>query len=86
MSVIIKGLDMPTNCYDCEFSFFIKQKIMPDITAVKSRLVCLPEGRIIKHGYFRRAEWCPIIEIPKPHGAIVEVDVADTSVLLDAEE
>lgn len=85
MSIIIKRLDAPKSCYDCEFGKFLKREITPDIREIESVLVCIPEGRIVKDGA-RRPEWCPIIEIPKPHGAIVEVDVADTPVLLDAEE
>lgn len=74
MSVIIKNVSKPSGCYNCVF----------ERSDSNSEPYCSlsPLGTITGTV---PPEWCPIIEIPNPHGAIVEVDEADTPVLLDAE-
>ena len=63
MSILIKGMKMPQNCYHCRFSHF---------TLKGGGGVCLP---IYKEcdGTFRRRKDCPLIEIPD-HGDLVDRD------------
>lgn len=57
MSVIIKGVKMPYSCYDCCTNY-----IFP-----KCGL-----WYINKNGDTRRHSNCPLVEIPSPHGIIVD--------------
>ena len=61
MSVMIKGMEMPENCYDCLFYG-------------ESASVCLipPNGIIEKE--WSRPDWCPLVEVPeeKPHRITVK--------------
>lgn len=74
MSVIVKYMSKPSRCCRCVF----ERSDSNSETYCGLSLLGVITGTV-------PPEWCPIIEIPKPHGAIVEVDEADTPVLLDAE-
>lgn len=62
MSVLIKGMEMPTNCWFC---------------SVKSwddyGYVCPFSGRIVKSGDVNRQEDCPLIEL-HDHGDLIDRD------------
>ena len=60
MSVVIKGMDKPKNCFSCEFN--------------SSDCHCK-----INHGKIDRDDWtcdmpCPIVEVPAPHGDLIDID------------
>ena len=58
MSILIKGMDMPKTCCDCNFN------IAGWCTAD------LASERIEFPG---RPDWCPLVEVPK-HGRLIDVD------------
>ena len=65
MSILIKGMDMPNRCFECIF-----------LTTVPS-FFCLAGKRDLcaEHGInISRPDWCPLIEIPTPHGRLKDVD------------
>ena len=61
MSILIKDMEMPENC--CE---------------------CVVNHKICNHGYEwllahpqyydSRPNWCPLVEIPTPHGRLIDAD------------
>lgn len=62
MSVLVKGMDMPDNCelcaFESEFGF------------------CLAKSDNFS-GYTsdrKRPEWCPLVEVPEPHGRLIDGD------------
>lgn len=60
MSVFIKGFDKPKNCRVCDFN--------------SSDCFCK-----INHGKIDRDFWdcdkeCPIVEVPAPHGRLIDAD------------
>ena len=81
MSIIIKGMDMPTSCWGCEiFSSCPTGSLNECLKYVESRN---PN--------------CPLFEVPTPHGRLVEGDVVanmlrdiltyvDEETILEAEE
>ena len=60
MSVLIKGMKMPSSCHECVAGFGM------------SCFVCPPEedGECPDKG---RPSWCPLIELP-PHGRLIDSD------------
>lgn len=62
MSVIVKGMEMPKNCWECSLS-----DIDDDYgrCCLYSGIACLTIGR---------QDNCPLIEIPTPHGRLVDLD------------
>ena len=66
MGVYIKGMKMPKNCIDCPFSDHEAWCLIPGDP--KMRYYC-PKEEISEH--------CPLVEVPEPHGKLVEfIDVA----------
>lgn len=75
MSIIIKGLDMPKNCLECRLG---------------DGAMCEVMGKIIKEPN-TIADFCPLVEIPTPHGMLIDVDdlinhIYDCPTILEAEE
>jgi len=62
MSVIVKGMDMPENCQECE-------------CLNVEHFFCQVSGRAPKDENMvkRRPEWCQLIEVP-PHGDLIDRD------------
>ena len=53
MSVLVKGMEMPRNCYECKVWFECFDE-KPPFNMIKSV--------------------CPLIEIPTPHGRLIDAD------------
>ena len=64
MSVLIKNMDMPKNCIECRFRQYEYCDLQhQDVYAVN----------IIDHALsLERHPSCPLIEIPTPHGDLVD--------------
>lgn len=88
MSIILKGIDMPTDCGHCRFfgrSWVEKNNLWCDLT----------ENHIIYIGEI--ADFCPLVKIPTPHGDLIDVgkymyegqvvvDYDKNDIILEAEE
>jgi len=66
MSILIKGMKMPRDCEECRFSEVI------------DGLGCMVTHYLIlrRHGQ-DKPKWCPLIEVPTPHGRLIDADVFD---------
>ena len=62
MSILIKGIDMPKNCGSCDY-------LRDDLESS----YCYLMDKDISDGTIR-AEFCPLIEIPTPHGRLIDGD------------
>lgn len=72
MSILIKGMEMPKNCLECSFKFVdIKYG---DGCCLFTGIVCLSIGR---------QDRCPLIEIPTPHGRLIDADALFEAMGLD---
>ena len=59
MSILIKGMKMPEKCGSCDL-FHVESPM--HCTVVKGhKTVGAPYG-------MPRPDWCPLVEIPEPHG------------------
>lgn len=64
MSLLIKGMDIPKRCLDCPCYDWSDE-------------VCRGEGvaeAFIIENSEERSEFCPLIEIPTPHGRLIDAD------------
>ena len=66
MSVLIKNKDIPKGCEQCWFNGHTKCRIMP---------IGFDEYPLVG----RRPDWCPMVEIKKPHGRIGDLDALKTA-------
>ena len=70
MSILIKGMEMPNRCFECIF-----------LTTVPN-FFCLAGKRDLcaEHGInISRPDWCPLIDIPTPHGRLGDLDELKTA-------
>lgn len=62
MSVLIKGMEMPTSCEKCPFE-----------REILSRYVCAISGKARNWGLETRLSDCPLVPVP-PHGRLGDLD------------
>ena len=60
MSVLIKGMKMPQHCYECDFEHYNRCEISRKASARVESI--------------DRPEWCPLVEVPTPHGRLIDAD------------
>ena len=65
MSILIKGMEMPQKCGQCKL--FHAEYPMYCMAVKGYRTVGAPYG-------MSRPDWCPLVEIPTPHGRLIDVD------------
>ena len=63
MSILIKGIDAPHDCYECDFAY----------TLYRDLHCSLLDGRV-ESLIYKRADDCPMIEIPTEHGDLIDRD------------
>lgn len=59
MSVLIKGMEMPSSCSLCFFAIHD---------------MCVATGKDAEDWWTERPEYCPLISVP-PHGRLIDADV-----------
>ena len=75
MSVILKGIDIPTGCASCWFGQYLDSNRYPYCK--------LTSKEVQRHA--RRNDDCPLIELP-PHGRLIDADVAEVIVTDEKDE
>lgn len=65
MGVYIKGMEMPRTCYDCKFR---KRNGLELICPVLERSYKIADTQVL----FVREKDCPLIEVPEPHGNLID--------------
>ena len=69
MSVLIKGMEMPTRCAVCvlcDLRYGTKCKI--------TKMSYYDSEGYPRGGYNDRPEWCPLVEVKEPHGDLIDRD------------
>ena len=65
MSILIKGMEMPEKCGSCDL-FHVELPM--HCTVVKGhKTVGAPYG-------MPRPDWCPLVEVPEPHGRLIDAE------------
>ena len=64
MSVLVKGMEMPKRCLTCQFHGFGGYK--------NELIVCSLTGW--SEGQLSNVRGCPLIEVPTPHGRLIDAD------------
>lgn len=65
MSLIIKGMSLPKSCHDCDL-FSGEGFLCP--------LVIETTNDWVREVMYKRADECPLVEIPTPHGRLIDAD------------
>ena len=67
MGIYIKGMEMQSRCTIC----VLCERWRYEGTR---NLVCVPADRLIPEDCAERPDWCPMIEVPEPHGRLIDAD------------
>lgn len=74
MSILIKNMEMPTKCSECQFCVngFTEEAPVYECAVLGAENVSVP---VDYHGkpFDFRPDWCPLIELP-PHGRLIDAD------------
>ena len=65
MSVIIKNMTIPTNCYSCGLADFLSDG---EPYCTRTMKPCTKINLV-------RPEWCPLEDLPDQHGDLIDRDV-----------
>lgn len=77
MGIYIKGMEMPKNCNECKFGTWSNLHQ----TACCKRHDFDPCFKDYSREYMdKRADFCPIVEIPEPHGELIDRDALNASI------
>lgn len=80
MSVVVKGMDMPESCEECSFHCY----------HTAGKYVCLATPMFypmnLANNKGIRKDWCPLIEVPAPHGRLIDADALIARMESDAEQ
>lgn len=68
MSLLIKGMEMPTGCKDCDLLVVAEQ--IGEYCPINSYLTWYNLNDVIDY----RPDNCPLVEIPTPHGRLIDAD------------
>lgn len=72
MSVLIKGMDMPTTCCECRFRIYDPNVYWEDgDRKTKGAWVCLLNSELINNT--KREDYCSLEAVP-PHGRLIDAD------------
>ena len=73
MSLFIKDVEMADSCLNCRFrTTMLKNVLSP--TMRTSVYVCLINGMEINNWYEAKHKDCPLVEVPTPHGRLIDAD------------
>lgn len=59
MAIYIKGMEMPKGCRDCQFEDW-------------GKCIAIRPIRMTRHMSEEREVYCPLTEIPEPHGRLID--------------
>lgn len=67
MSILIKGMKMPTSCFRCPLSVLNGERLYCEVT----------KDEVLRA---KRSSDCPLVELP-PHGRLIDADAVQETVL-----
>lgn len=70
MSVLIKGMKMPFRCFNCGFYQLDDEESL--CAGMGSGTVVGYENVDADIAITSRPDWCPLIEVPAPHGRLID--------------
>ena len=73
MSVMIKGMNFPKNCMECDLHFIAR--------GLDNE--CIFSNDTVDDCTERRLYRCPLVEIPTPHGRLIDADYINGSGLIE---
>jgi hypothetical protein len=79
MGVMVKDMAMPCSCWECNFLSMEAGLYIDYICECVQRSV---DNEIVVKG---KPDWCPLEEVPTPHGDLVDLDEIEVNYWEDAD-
>ena len=73
MSVLIRGMKMPKECRECYLLEYYEY--LGETQCSITRRMLAERGKPIS--FDSRPCWCPLVEVPEPHGRLIDADALD---------
>ena len=70
MSVLVKGMKMPKDCPMCPCAHWDKNIL----TGCELVWRYVPDSETAYWQSDKRPDWCPLVEVPTPHGWLIDAD------------
>ena len=70
MSVIVKGMEMPDACEECQVSCEVGSDLHCQLTDDGNKW----GWKKSENGFESRPDWCPLRPLPEKHGRLIEAD------------
>lgn len=80
MSVLVTGMAMPSECEYCGFCRYYREN---------GNVWCNAKNKLLKERWInpdwthldvKKPEWCPLVEVPVPHGVLIDRDALKNAV------
>ena len=71
MSVLVKGMKMPKDCPMCPCAHWNK---IDKLTGCELVWRYVPDSEKDYWQSDKRPDWCPLVEVPTPHGRLIDAD------------
>jgi len=81
-SVLIKGMRMPEECRDCPLEMYYMN--CGDTRCRATNKLLADDYRAIP--FSGRPDWCPLVEVPAPHGRLIDADALTAQMEADAKQ
>lgn len=84
MGVYVKGMDMPKDCPMCPMAHYNK---LDEFTGCE--IVPGKKYEMMRPEYANsdcRPDWCPLVEVPTPHGRLIDADALETDLKRQCKE
>lgn len=78
MSILIKGIEMPKDCPFCPMAHWDKLDTFKGCEITPGKRFAVIEDKEYAESS-TRPDWCPLTEVPEPHGDLIDRDALPTS-------
>lgn len=83
--ILIRGIEMPKTCVQCDLKWFEPEKIWNDNGVERiGTWTCRRTGEIIWNT--KRGENCPLVPLPEGHGRLIDADAFKADCLAATKE
>ena len=73
MSVLIKGMELPKDCPYCKMAYYNASDEFTGCAVVPDKRYAMHNDAVYAKST-QRPDWCPLVEIPEPHGDLIDRD------------
>ena len=78
MSILIKGMEMPKDCPMCPMAYWDEFNTFRGCDITKGKRHAVVNDKEYAESS-TRPDWCPLVEVPEPHGRLIDADALEDS-------